>query len=303
MKERIAKLWQAALATGKLALQRLSPIVAKIWRGALATCTFELRRSMSIQRISVSAGLALFPPTMLTLLIIGARISDDDGGKLMAESGQFLAVFLIALVLLLGLLLWATPNVYSELEGKSWLFVASRPSGRRSIFLGKFMASVLISSGICFTAVSLCVMVIHYFDATNDATIDPLRTWIAMNFVFFLATLIYAALFSLIGVVFVKRAMVVGAGFLIGFDVFLASLPGALINRFTVRHHLQEIGIATMGWFFPSPAGSEKEFRMIYGPPWPTWIHVTLILVATLVLLVIGTKVISSREYVTSDQQ
>ena len=276
--------------------------IAKLWRGSLATCTFELRRSMSVQRISVSAGLALFPPMMLTLLILGAKFSDADGGKLMLESAQFLAVFLIALVLLLGLLLWATPNVYSELEGKSWLFVASRPSGRSSIFLGKFMASVSVSLAICFLAISLCVLVISYFNATNDATTEPVRLWLAMNFVFFLSTLIYASAFSLIGVLFVKRAMVVGAGFLIGFDVFLASLPGALINRFTVRHHLQEIGIATMGWFFPSPAGSEKEYRIIFGPEWPTWIHVTLILVATLVLLAIGTKVITSREYVTSDQ-
>lgn len=273
--------------------------IAKLWRGAAATCTFELRRSMSAQRISVSAGLALFPPVMLSLLITGARFSDHDGGAMMIESSQFLAVFLIALVLLLGLLLWATPNVYSELEGKSWLFIASRPSGRSSIFLGKFMASVLVSLAICFIAISLCVLVIHH----HNATTKPIRLWLAMNFVYFLATLIYASVFSLIGVLFVKRAMVVGAGFLIGFDVFLASLPGALINRFTVRHHLQEIGIATMGWFFPSPAGSEKEYRFFYGQEWATWIHVVVILAATLILLVIGTKVITSREYVTSDQR
>ena len=270
--------------------------IAKLWRASMATCAFELRRSLSIQRVSVSAGLALFPPTMLSLLILGAKIS--DGGAMMLESAQFLAVFLVALVLLLGLLLWATPNVYSELEGKSWLFVASRPSGRKSIFLGKFMASVLVSLTICFMAISICVLVIY----RNHATTEPVRLWLAMNFVFSLATLIYASVFSLIGVLFVKRAMVVGAGFLIGFDVFLASLPGALINRFTVRHHLQEIGIATMGWFFPSPAGSEKEYRFFFGQEWPTWVHVVVILAATVVLLVIGTKVISSREYVTSDQ-
>ena len=273
--------------------------IAKIWRGAAATCVFELRRSMSAQRISVSIGLALFPPVMLSLLIAGARLSVQDGGDLMIDSSQFLAVFLTALVLLLGLLLWATPNVYSELEGKSWLFIASRPSGRSSIFLGKFMASVLNTLAICFFAISLCVLVIHHF----KPTIEPVRLWLAMSFVYFLATLIYAAVFSVIGVLFVKRAMVVGAGFLIGFDVFLASLPGALINRFTIRHHLQEIGIATMGWFFPSPAGSLKEYRYLFGEEWSTWIHVTIVLAATLVLLAIGTKIISSREYVTSDQR
>ncbi len=273
--------------------------IAKLWRGAAATCVFELRRSMSAQRISVTAGLALFPPAMLSLLLFGAKISNADGGAQMIDSAQFLAIFLIALVLLLGLLLWATPNVYSELEGKSWLFIACRPHGRTSIFLGKFMASVLVSLAICFIAISLCVLVIHH----NNETIEPIKLWLAMNFVYLLATLAYAAVFSLIGVVFVKRAMVVGAGFLIGFDVFLASLPGALINRFTVRHHLQEIGIATMGWFFPTPAGSESEYRFIYGQVWPTWIHVTLLLAATIFLLVAGVKVISYREYATSDQR
>jgi len=260
--------------------------IARLWRGATATCMFELRRSMSAQRVSVTAGLALFPPAMLALLIFGAKVSNADGGALMVDSAQFLAVFLTALVLLLGLLLWATPNVYSELEGKSWLFIASRPHGRSSVFLGKFMASVLVSLTICFVAVSLCVLVIK----RNNETIEPIHLWLSMNFVYLLATLIYAAVFSLIGVVFVKRAMVVGAGFLIGFDVFLASLPGALINRFTVRHHLQEIGIA-------------KEYRFIYGQEWATWIHVTLILVATILLLIAGAKIISSREYVTSDQR
>lgn len=272
--------------------------IVKLWRGAAATCMFELRRSMSAQRISVSIGMALFPPAMLSLLIFGAKVSSADGGAQMIDSAQFLAVFLTALVLLLSLLLWATPNVYSELEGKSWLFVASRPAGRTLIFLGKFMASVVVSLAICFTAITLCVLVIR---STNE-TINPIRLWLSMNVVYFLATLIYAAVFSLIGVVFVKRAMVVGAGFLIGFDVFLASLPGALINRFTVRHHLQEIGIATIGWFFPAPAGSEQEYRYIYGQEWATWIHVTIVLSVTLLLLIIGTKVISSREYVTSDQ-
>ena len=143
------------------------------------------------------------------------------------------------------------------------------------------------------------MLIIH---GTNE-TVNAVQLWLAMNFVYFLATLIYAALFSLIGVMFVKRAMVVGAGFLIGFDVFLASLPGALINRFTVRHHLQEIGIATMGWFFPAPAGSEREYRFIYGQEWATWVHVTVILLATILLLITGAKVISSREYVTSDQR
>jgi len=263
---------------------------------SVATCAFELKSSFTAQRIAVSLTLALFPPVMLSLLIFETRFS--NGVSLAQQYATFISVFLIALVLLLSLLLWATPNVYSELEGKSWTFLASRPQGRLAVYFGKFMASVLVSFSISLVSVSLCVTIM----SQSIGVVEPGQLWLSMNLVYFLASLVYTALFSLIGVMFVKRAMVVGAGYLIGFDIFLASLPGALINKFTLRHHLQEIGIYLIGWFLPTLAGTERDYRYIYGQQWPVWVNVVAILGATIAFLLIGAKIITSREYVSSDQ-
>ena len=157
----------------------------------------------------------------------------------------FAIVFLVSLVCLLSLLLWATPNVYSELEGKSWSFIASRPGGRISIYLGKFLASVFVSFGICLVAMSLSVLVADRLLSLPGAQ----RLWISLCGIYLLACFVYGAIFSMLGTLFYKRAMVVAAGYLIGSEMFLATVP-AVISKLTMRYHLQELGISWIGFFF-----------------------------------------------------
>ncbi len=265
--------------------------------GTLATCSFELRRSFTFQRTAVSVMLALFPPVMMGLLILGTEMS----GAAQARSGilefsKIITVLLVSLVCLLSLLLWATPNVYSELEGKSWSFIASRPGGRISIFLGKYLAAFLVSFAISLSAISMCVIL-------ADARLgieDPQGLWLALCGVYFFACIVYAAVFSLIGTLFIKRAMVVAAGYVVGSDIIMASIPGALINKITIRHHLQEIGINWIGWFVPG--STEEEFRQVFGQGMPVMMHVLIIVGITLAALALGGWMIVNREYITSDQ-
>lgn len=212
-----------------------------------------------------------------------------------ADLSKFLTIFLVALVCLLTTLLWATPNVYSEVEGKSWSFVASRPGGRVSVFLGKFLASFFVSFAISLIAISLCVMI----SARSFGLQNPQHLWISMSSVFLMGSLVYSAIFSLIGTLFIKRAMVVAAGYLLASDIILASLPGAIINLLTVRFHLQELGIAWIGWFVP--AFPEAEYRDTFPVILPPWGHVAILLGITLVTLGVGSWVIVNREYVTQD--
>lgn len=266
---------------------------------AWATCLFELKSSFTAQRIAVTAMLAMFPPVMLGLLILGSSLG--EGGVVsprLADLSTFISIFLVALVLLLSLLLWATPNVYSELEGKSWVFLASRPSGRVSVFLGKYFASVLVGIGISVAAATLCIVIQSVFLNTYD----PVRIWVGMLIVFIPASLVYGALFSTIGAIFFKRAMLVAASYLLLFDIFLNLLTNSIIHTFTIRYHLQEIGIGSIGWFLPSGALSETEYRMYFGESMPAWIHLLIVFATTLVLLGIGIYCIISREYITSDQ-
>ena len=264
--------------------------------GAIATCRFELQRSFTIQRTAVSVILALFPPVILTILIVASVISGSNQARMAIEDlSTMLTLFLVALVCLLTTLLWATPNVYSEVEGKSWSFVASRPGGRVSVFLGKYLASFLVSFCISLIAVSLCVLI----SARSFGLQDPQHLWLSMTAVFLMGCMVYSAVFSMIGTLFIKRAMVVAAGYLFASDIILASIPGALVNQITIRYHLQELGFAWIGWFVPE--APEDQYRMIFGEAMPTWIHVAVLVAIGLLTLGIGCWVIVNREYITQD--
>lgn len=273
-------------------------IVRRLADGAVATCSFELRRSFTFQRTAVSIVLALFPPVMLGLLIIGTEMSGvEQARSVIQDVATLITVLLVSLVCLLSLLLWATPNVYSELEGKSWSFIASRPGGRISVLLGKFLASFVVSFGISLLAISLCVAMAAQRLGIND----PQMLWLSLCGVYLLGCGVYAAVFSLIGTFFIKRAMVVAAGYLIGSDIVLASIPGALINKLTIRYHLQEIGIHWMGWFFPAPS-TEMDYRLVFGEAMPVGFHLAVIVGITIASLAFGIWIIVNREYITSDQ-
>ncbi len=270
----------------------------KRWlNGALATCSFELRRSFTVQRTAVSLVLALFPPAIMLILILATRLSRDfQAQTAILDFSQLLIIFLVALVCLLTTLLWATPNVYSEMEGKTWGFIASRPGGRVSVFLGKFLASFLVSFGVSVVAISLCIFLVDRSYSMPDAQ----RLWLSICGVFLLGCLVYSAVFSMFGTLFIKRSMVFAAGYLFGSDVILASIPGALISKLTIRYHLQEIGIAWIGWFLPA-SYNEADFRLFYGEPLPTWIHLAILLGITAAALALGGWTIVNREYITKD--
>ncbi len=276
------------------------------FRGTMSTCRFELRRSFTTQRTAVSLVLALFPPVMLALMIGAVQVAGAAAplsgelelaraAEILRSSTPFAIVFLVSLVTLLSLLLWATPNVYSELEGKSWAFVASRPGGRVSIYGGKFLAAVIVSFLIALIALTLCVLVANQ----HLSLPHPERLWLSLLAIFALACFVYGAVFSMLGALFFKRGMVVAAGYLIGSEVFLATVP-AVVSKLTMRYHLQELGIHWIGFFVPFD--SEYEYRALFGEAWPVWLLILVLIGAGIAALVIGGFAITNKEYITSEE-
>jgi ABC-type transport system involved in multi-copper enzyme maturation permease subunit len=263
--------------------------------GAIATCRFELMRSFNAQRLAASFGLSLFPPVMLWLVILAA--SRSGGAANVLSYVTFTIIFLVALVCLLSLLLWATPNVHGELEGKTWSFIAMRPGGRISNFLGKYLTAVLVSFSISCLALTLCTLVADRF-GTLGSGFEPWKKWGILCGIFAIASLVYGAILSAIGTIFIKRAMVVGAGFLVGVETILAAVP-AVVSRFTMSYHLRRLGELWLGWFLPD---SQFEYEMIFGKAGPVWFHLLCVFSAMVVALVIGMVVVSSRQYATVEE-
>jgi hypothetical protein len=213
----------------------------------------------------------------------------------MQEHTPFAIVFLTSLICLLSLLLWATPNVHAELEGRSWGFLSSRPGGRMAIFVGKYWSAVLVSFATSMLALSLSTLITRRMQLLDD----PETFWIAMSVIYLLACLTYGAVFSMLGTIFFKRAMVIAAGYLIVSEVFLASVP-AVINKFTLRFHLQELGFKWFGFFLPTD--SEPEYRMIFGEALPAWLHLLALAIGATFCFFVGALMITNRQYISSDE-
>jgi len=264
-------------------------------RGAQATFGFELRRSLTWNRFLVAVGLALFPPVMLNVVVRTAFVSNSVIAAGVSEYSVFAIIFLVALVCVLSLLLWATPNVQSELEGKTWSFIAVRPGARIASYLGKYFLAVGISLAVSCTALAGCILVANSYQGLEN----PLKTLGQLSLIYAMACFVYAAIFSLLGTIFIKRAMVVAAGFMIGVETFLSLVP-AVVSKVTMSYHLRSIGLEWIGNFLPET--SLPEYEMAYGEPWPVWMHMTCIAIMTILALAIGMIVITQRQYVTSDQ-
>jgi hypothetical protein len=261
-------------------------------RGTLATCSFELLRTLTSQRIAVIGVLAIFPATMLALI---TWVPKFQGANVQIAFMEALIVMLVGLVMMLSLLLWASTNVYTELEGKSWVFIACRPFGRISMILGKYLAAFILSYTICWTAMTMATIVAQ----TSGSLSDPNRFWLAMSGLLAIACAAYAAVFTLIGVVFYRRAMVFCAAYMLAIELTIANVP-SMFSKFTVRFHLQELLFDWAGWI-QFPLAAEKNYRLFFGDC-PQWLNFVALLGIVLVCLAGSCFVIVNREYLTADE-
>jgi len=124
---------------------RLGLIVRGVW----TVLEFEFRRSRSWKRMLVWAGVAMFPAFIIALMLF----ADDR----LPRAGWVSIVFVMAceMVVILNAMLWVAPIVQAELEGKTWLYVVTRPYGRFCLVLGKLLNGLLWTLGAGLVALAL----------------------------------------------------------------------------------------------------------------------------------------------------
>ncbi len=254
------------------------------------TADFELRHGVSVRRIAVSGVLTLFPPSMLFLILV-------NGGPIALDINLVICVF-VFLVGLLALLLWATPNVYSELESRGWIFVSSRSGGRISVLFGKYIAAIVNAWLICLFSVTLCLLI---GDSIGSFQQPIARLWFGYLGLITLAVLAYGSIFSFIGVMFQKRAMVIAAVYAMGSDLFLANVP-ALISKFTVRYYLHGLGLKWLDIRFGRTRRGDIPEVFSFPAEFPQILSILVLIGFTIAMLAAAAYVIRYREYVTNDE-
>ncbi len=248
-----------------------------MWHATCQVVRFEGRRTQTRGRFAIWLGLAAFPSLLMILLRWQAQ--SNPPGEVLALMCYYLVV---QVGCMLGLLLWATPAIGSELESQTWAYLALRPHGRTAVLLGKYLvAAAWTASAGVISAVGV---------AYCSEYSQPSRLAISLVGLVIIASLCYAALYLLIGVVLPARATVIAVVYTLLVEGALSTIPAA-INKFTVCYRLRAL---LAEWVDLARLRSNAEELFGYEPVWQ---HLACLAAYTLVTLGLALWIVRSREY------
>ena len=256
-----------------------------ILQASISNLWFELRRSFSGQRLSIALVLGLFPPFIMFMVF---RTADAS----VYSVAELLMALMLWLVGLLSLILWLPPGIYSELEGQTWILSTSRPYGRVSLIIGKYMAAAIWTISVLSMAYAITWGIcLQFFDLQEFA-------WGFFQ-LSLLAAMAYGAVFSLLSVVALKRAMGFAVGYVFVSEILLASVP-ALVQKFTIRYHLQSIGLATISDFGLDRINDQQFVNnVILNEPLPLWGNYVCLIAGSLAIISAAIVVVNWRQLIT----
>lgn len=258
-----------------------------------AAFCFEWRQALTLPRIVWWIGLASFPVLIVSLV----RLAPGQPPPFEAW-----AVLLFALapmlVSMLGTFLWATPAVSMELEQRSWNYLATRPNGSTAVILGKYFTAVTWALPAALTGLAIAVAVLQVDDIAGGAAESKWTLGVNIALLTCLSCPAYAAVFLMIGALFPHRSMVIAVAYTLIFEFIISFIP-AMINTLTVQYRVRALFIE---WVHV-PIGDRKDFgAMVLAGNSPAWLHVTLLIAYTILLIIASIMIIRNSEFSSADE-
>ena len=251
-----------------------------------AVFMFEWRRALTIPRLAWMAALMAFPPILSTIVRTTAEQVPP-----VEVAAIFVYVLSPCVACMMGVFLWATPALSSELEGRSWVYLAVRPHGPISVLIGKYLVAVSWSIPVGIVSATLAVVAL--------GADQMLRMILAECALVVLSCVSYSAVFLLIGVIAPKRAMVLGILYAIVFEMALALVPAA-VNLLTVQYRLRCLLVRWMDMDV-GVAENNPVFTEYFGDESAMW-HVGALLSMTIFYLAVTATLLHFREFTSASE-
>ena len=145
-------------------------------------------------------------------------------------------VFLLQFVApLIGLVAGAS-ILTEEIENRTITYAFTRPVPRISLFLGRYLATLVLVAGLLAIS-AIAVVLLATIPGRQESL--GLETLVALVTSAVMGGALYAMITGALGV-FIKRPMVVGLFYLVAMEVFLANLPGSP-QKLTLQYYLRGI--------------------------------------------------------------
>jgi ABC-type transport system involved in multi-copper enzyme maturation permease subunit len=251
-----------------------------------AVFVFEWRRVMTIPRLAGMATLALFPPLLLFLIRLAAHDSPPT---------QVAAIIVYALspcvACMMSVFLLASPAIASELEGRSWVYLAVRPHGPIAVLVGKYLVAVSWALPVGLVSAVLGTIAIGSDETAKLILVEC--------FLVCLSCIAYAAVFLLLGVIIPRRAMVAGVIYAVLIEVAAAFIPAA-VNLLTIQHRLRCVLVRCIDMDVTS-VGRNPVYLAYFGEESTFW-HVGILIAMTIGYLIAAALVLHLREFTSASE-
>jgi ABC-type transport system involved in multi-copper enzyme maturation permease subunit len=229
--------------------------------------------------------LCLFPVLLTTLVSRVGRIDPEA-----TEAWTMILFPVCEIICLLQLLLWATPWLSSELEAGNWIYLSVRPGGKTAVLLGKYLAAA--TRTMIGTTIGLLLALLVAKPEDGVYLFLVLGTLIAIS------SFSYAAVFTFLGTLFPRRAMVMAVGYSLLIELAVSFIP-AVINQVSIQFRLRSMLFTWMD--FLQVQGSWRPppgFEDMLGNS-SVLLHLGVLLCMNVGLLWIGSQLICRREQVS----
>ena len=251
----------------------------------IAVALFEWKRALTAPRMAWWFLLLLFPSVIVSLIRFGQVDDVPSYGW-----ATFFFALTPMLICMLGSFLSAAPAISTELERKSWSYLAVRPQGSLAVLLGKYLATVSWVLPAALLGLVLAIALAPHDTPSAEEWADIRWTMVRLSL---LSCPAYAALYTLLGALFPRRAMVVAVAYTLVFEVVVGIIP-AVINQFTVQFRLRALFVDWQD--IPISGRRVANVVSLFGAS-PAWVHVTVLLAYTAALLLVAAAAVRWREY------
>lgn len=243
-----------------------------------------------LQMLRIVRGRKLRFGVVATLLVvIGAAVARYTGGSAHPEEVFEKAVrtgFLHMLVYLLPFL-FISGTIAEEVENRTFVFIASRPTGRFALTTGKYAAGVLVASALITTG--LVLLFLSCFITTPAVLGDHVKELLRVLLACLVLVWSYGAMCMMWGALAVEAAGIVSALYLGVVEFAFSYVP--LLKFLSMNHYAT--GVA--GYHDDV---SEMLQRLELNIS--AWLSLAIIVVVTVIFYGLSSLVVSVSEYRTS---
>jgi ABC-2 type transport system permease protein len=228
-------------------------------------------------------------PVLIALFVqVNRAIQGTPVDSALTIFSNVIMTFDLQFLVLLLVLFYGTSVCLEEVEGRTLMYLTTRPVPKPAIILGKYAAYIVFLTVMVNIGIILSFLILNLRMA-GDLSLYPVL--LRYCGVLTLAILAYTAFFTFLGVL-TRRALILGLIFSFGWESVVQYFPGAT-QRFTIVHYLKSLLPAQ-----PVKGLSFLTFRL---EPTAPVMSVAMLVILTVVFLGLACLVFSLKDYILAN--